>query len=178
MKNRLTIIVALFIIFLFVAIATYSFFNDKNEVFADQKIAQFVVESKMTNHIDINLFDFKPGDSEEYLFSISNTDSTVKSDVTINYEILLSTYHFMPLELKLYKVGTTDELVLNCDETFSRDENHVLTCNAPIQEMVHSNDSLDNYKLVVSFPAQYNSYEYADLVDFISVNIKSWQKIS
>lgn len=178
MKNRLIIIIALFIVLLFGSLVTYSFFNDKTVIYADQEIAQFVFETKKTNHIDINLFDFKPGDSEEYIFSISNKDTGLKSDVTINYQISISTYHFMPLELKLYRIDREEELVLNCDESYSRDEDNNLICNTPIQEMTYQKDSLDNYKLAVSFPEEYNSYEYADLVDYITVDIKSWQKTS
>jgi hypothetical protein len=35
---------------------------------------------------------------------------------------------------------------------------------------------LDNYKLKVTFPSQYNGEVYSDLVDYINIEIKSWQK--
>lgn len=179
MKNRLFIIISLFVIFLFTTVITYSFFNDKTSLEVDQEIAQFVFESKKTNHIDVNLFDLSPGDSEEYVFSITNKDSTNVSDVTVNYHINISTYHFMPLDIKLYKIVDGNEnLIMTCDESYSRDEDNNLICNSPVMDMPYSSESLDTYKLSVSFPEEYSGYEYADLVDYITVNIKSWQKTS
>ena len=33
----------------------------------------------------------------------------------------------------------------------------------------------DNYRLEVEFPSKFNSEVYTDLVDFIDIEIKSWQ---
>ena len=43
--------------------------------------------------------------------------------------------------------------------------------------MSHNIESLDNYKLVVKFPESYNDEMYKDVVDYIDIAIKSWQKI-
>ena len=176
MKKRIIIIIALFFGLMFGTVMTYSFFNNDNSAVVDLEIAKFVFETKKTDHIDISLVDLKPGDSENYLFSVTNKDTGVKSDVTINYQVTISTYHFMPLDIKLYNINSGEELVLTCDETYSRDEDNNLVCNTPVEEIPYSSDGLDKYKLVVTFPSQYNGVEYADLVDYLSLNIKSWQK--
>ena len=43
--------------------------------------------------------------------------------------------------------------------------------------MAHSEEVLDDYKLNITFPEQYNSESYSELVDFIDLEIKSWQTI-
>ena len=43
-------------------------------------------------------------------------------------------------------------------------------------EMNYTNPVLDNYKLVLEFPIEFNGEEYANLVDYISIEINSWQK--
>ena len=44
--------------------------------------------------------------------------------------------------------------------------------------MTYSNSEIHNYKLEVEFPSTYNSEEYTNLVDYINLEINSWQKIS
>ena len=178
MKKKIIIIILLFFGLLFGTVMTYSFFNNDTTAVGDQEIAKFVFESSKSDHIDISLVDLKPGDTENYLFSVTNKDTSIRSDVTINYQISISTYHFMPLDIKLYNINSGETLVLTCDESYSRDSNNNLVCNTPIEEIAYSSDGVDNYKLVVSFPSQYNSVEYADLVDYLSLNIRSWQKTS
>jgi hypothetical protein len=41
----------------------------------------------------------------------------------------------------------------------------------------HSETNLDNYKITVEFPSEYNDEIYANLVDYINIEAKSWQKI-
>ena len=35
----------------------------------------------------------------------------------------------------------------------------------------------ENFMLKVSFPKECNSYDYTELVDYIDLDISSWQKI-
>ena len=84
----------------------------------------------------------------------------------------------MPLDIELYKVtGDQQELVMKCDETYSRNQNNELVCNSSVMEMSNDQDVLDNYRLRVTFPNEYDTEEYANLVDFIDIDIESWQKI-
>ena len=81
----------------------------------------------------------------------------------------------MPLDIKLYKEGI-EEPVLICDDGFSRDEaTNQLLCNSGIQKMVHNDKVTDKYTLELTFPAKYNSEVYANLVDYIDIDINSWQ---
>ena len=38
-------------------------------------------------------------------------------------------------------------------------------------------ESKNNYKLRISFPEEYNDEIYSNLVDYIDIEIKSWQKV-
>ena len=66
---------------------------------------------------------------------------------------------------------------MNCDETYSRNNENELVCNTPIRRLDHTERKIDNYELKVSFPQEYNSEEYANLVDFIDLEIVSNQVI-
>lgn len=175
---KIKILITLFILFIitFTIGLTYSAFTTSADVNIDQKIAKFVFKANQLDHIELEVNDLVPGDSQEYLFSITNKEE-VNSDVALNYQIVIRTFHFMPLLIELYKVyGDNEFLIMNCNETYSRNSSNELVCNSPIGEMAKNEDTTNDYKLKVSFPKEYNTEEYANLVDFIDIEIKSWQK--
>lgn len=71
----------------------------------DQNIAKFIFNTKQLDEINIPLLDIKPGENKEYLFSVANNENGNKSDVDFEYQIIIKTYHFVPLEINLYKRG-------------------------------------------------------------------------
>ena len=177
MKHKVLIILFILIAIFLGTGVTYSIFYSDSNINVDQKIAKFVFESKQLNHLELNLNNLNPGSVEEYMFSVTNKEEKL-SNVTVEYQITIETFHFMPLEIKLYKLNgdDTETLVMNCDETYARNESNILVCNAPIEQMSYQEGTLDNYKLVVSFPSTYSDISYADLVDFLDLEINSWQK--
>ena len=42
--------------------------------------------------------------------------------------------------------------------------------------MAHKSTETEKFNIKVTFPEQYNSYDYTELVDFIDIDISSWQK--
>lgn len=181
MKKKYKVLMILFtlVIGLFVSSITYSFFNSGGSVSTtDQKIAKFIFNAKKLDSISLPLSDLKPGDDSEYLFAVSNNSNDKVSNVTINYKITIQTFHFIPLIIQLYKInGNSEQLVLTCDETYTRNDKNELVCNSDIQELSFANKTDDNYKLKVSFPSEYKGKEYSDLVDYIDIRIRSFQKI-
>jgi hypothetical protein len=154
-------------------------FNSNSSLIStDQNIAKFIFNTESLDQLELSLVDLNPGDTKEYLFSVSNNSSGSTSNVSIQYQMTIKTYHLVPLVIELYRLnGSTEELVSTCDETYTRISNNELICNVPIQEMSYSSSILDNYKLKVGFPSEYNDETYSDLVDYINIEIKSWQKI-
>ncbi len=177
MKRRISLIVMFGFLNILLVGVTYSFFKNENNLFANQDIAKFVFEAEETNTISVPLTDINPGDSTSYTFQVANNVDEVVSQVTINYQCIIKTYHLMPLEIKLFKTGSVEELILTCDETFSRDEDNQLVCNSIVQQMAYDNKVSHDYRLDIKFPDEYNSEDYANLVDYIDIDIRSWQNI-
>jgi hypothetical protein len=143
----------------------------------EQDVAKFVFNTQKLDQIQLPMIDLNPGNNKEYAFAVSNDYSGTLSDVTVQYQITIETYHLIPLVIELYKVdGENEELMLTCDEAYTRNVENKLICNSSTQEMGYSTLELDNYKLKVAFPNQYNGEENSDLVDYINIKIKSWQK--
>lgn len=179
MRKKIFITILLIVIVTFSSGITYSFFNSNvNMKSSDQKIASFIFDANSLDKIDLNLSDFKPGDEKEYLFSVKNTNDNSMSDVTVEYQLSIKTYHLMPLTIDLYLVnGEKDEFIGTCDEKAKRNSENELVCDMPTRILVNSKEEKDDYKLKITFPSKYNDISYSNLVDYINIEISSWQKI-
>ncbi len=179
MNKSKTLVILFVLIFLVLSLGlTYSIFYSKSGLKTDdQNLAKFVVNAEVLDELELSLIGLKPGSVEEYLFSISNNQSGVKSDVSIEYEIIIKTYSFLPLEISLYKVeDEEEELILTCDDS-ERDLYNNVVCISPSQIMEHDSIKEDDYLLKVSFPEEEDDYRYALMVDFINLEIDSAQII-
>ena len=175
-KKKLMIIVICSFILICGTGITYSLFTSNSNLIANQKIAQFIFEATTTDSIELPITNLNPGDEPvKYNFQVANNLEQKKSDVTINYQVIVKTYLFMPLDIKLYKEGI-EEPILICDDAFSRnEETNQLVCNSDIQKMAHNDKVTDKYTLELTFPEKYKSEVYSNLVDYIDIDINSWQ---
>lgn len=171
------ILIALFVI-VFLALSsglTYSYFNSSVDyISVDQRIASFIFDTETKDRLELPLVDLKPGQTNEYSFSVSNTKQDKTSDVTILYQLTVLTPHFSPLIIEIYK---GEELVLTCDENYSRNNNNELVCNTDVFELAYSSKKTDDYKLRITFDDRYSDLSYTNLIDYINVEIKSYQKV-
>ena len=155
---------------------TYSMYSSKAN--AETKVvslASFVFDTDKKDQINIPISNIAPGDNLEYKFSVSNSSKDKKSEVTIKYNIIIKTMHFIPLEIKLY--DKNDELILDCNEEKERNELNELSCSTEDIIMPYLEDIKDDYNIKLSFPVEYSTEEYSSLVDYINLEIRSSQKI-
>lgn len=175
MKYKILISLFIVMFFIFGIGITYSYFSSDTQLNSvDQRIAKFVFDTETLDRLELPLIDLTPGQSEEYSFSISNGSDDSYSDVNIEYQLTLLTPHFTPLIIQLYK---GDDLLMTCDESYSRNENNELVCNSPVQELSYDGESMDDYKLKITFDGLYNDEVFSNLIDYINIEIKSYQKI-
>ena len=55
-------------------------------------------------------------------------------------------------------------------------QDNALVCNSDVWELEHNSTKTDKFNIKISFDSQYNSLEYTELVDYIDIDISSWQK--
>ena len=151
-KTKLKIIVILVssIVLICGSGITYSLFTSSSRLVANQKIAQFVFNATKTDVIELPIANLNPGAKSEYKFQVTNNIDNKRSDVTIKYQMTIKTFHFMPLEINLYKENEETPL-LTCEES-SRNTDNEVVCNTEIQTMDYKLNATDNYKLVIEFP--------------------------
>lgn len=179
MKRKVILIVLLVLFVVFFSGITYSFFNSGALLKSNnQGIASFIFEANKVDYIELNLIDLLPGDERSYLFSVTNNKENKTSDVTVEYLLKIKTYHFIPININLYEIKDgREEFVAKCDEKTSRNESNELVCNMPIKEFQKNKKEQAEYKLKIDFPSEYNDESYSKLVDFIKIEVESWQKI-
>lgn len=175
MKYKILIALFVIVFLVFSSGLTYSYFNSSVDYISiDQKIASFVFDTETLDRLELPLFDLKPGQTNEYSFSVSNTKEDKTSDVTILYQLTILTPHFSPLIIELYK---GENLVMTCDENYSRNTNNELVCNTDVFELSHSSSKTDDYKLRITFDSRYNDILYTNLIDYLNIEIRSYQKV-
>lgn len=179
MRKKVYIVMILIMFGTFFSGITYSFFNSNAALASsNQGIASFVFETNNLDRIDLNLNGLIPGEEREYLFSVTNAREDVISDITAEYQLSIKTYHFMPLKIELYQVNEESEVLFGiCDEESARNSSNELVCTMPISTLVNSEKQVDNYKLKIVFPEEYNDVSYSNLVDYLNIEINSWQKL-
>lgn len=178
MKIKILKILTIIVLAVFGLGITYSIFSSDTLGSTDQKIAKFIFNAEELDTLSLPITDLKPGYANDFDFIVTNSKDEKISDVTIEYQITIKTFHLVPLKIELYKIDNdTQTLLITCDETYSRNDNNELVCNLQIEELDYSKEEKDNYKLKISFPQEYNDITYSNLVDFIDLEIKSWQKI-
>ena len=175
MRKKIIIILILLSFITLASSATYSYFTSGAIVSTiDQKIAKFILDSESFDNLEIPLSNMNPGDTKEINFSISNNKEEKTSEVTIGYILTIKTPHYIPLIIELYK---DDDKVMTCDESYSRNDDNEIVCHTKEQVLSKDNQLTDNYKLKITFDKKYNDYSYSDLIDYIKVEINSYQKV-
>ena len=179
MKKKILFIMIMLVSVTFFSGITYSFFNSGAYLKStNQGIASFIFETNKVDYIDLNLNNLLPGEEKEYLFSVTNSKDKKISEVTIEYQLRIKTYHFIPITINLYKIESDKEVFVGlCDEKVSRNADNELICNMPISKLEKNSNQIDNYKLKIAFPSEYNDKIYSNLVDYIKIEVDSWQKM-
>lgn len=175
MKRRIKIILIIMLAITITTSMTYSLYTSGGDINVESSLASFVLNVEKTESIDIPLQDLKPGDELVYDFSILNNSDDKTSDVSIVYNITIMTLHFIPLDINLY--DSNDNLVLTCDEGYSRNLRNELECKSNDIDMSYLKGIKDDYKLKIKFDEKYSESEYSSLVDYINLKIDSYQKV-
>lgn len=173
MKKKSYIIFALITLSIFFTGITYSFFTSSKDGRGEQDLAKFVFNSEIVNEIDIPLINMQPGSEDNYTFQVKNTFEMQTTDVSVDYKITVKTYHFIPTIINLYK---DDELLFTCDETNERNSDNEIECITDEYYFSYDDNNTHDYNLEVIFDPEFNTSEYMNLVDFLKIELNSYQK--
>ncbi len=166
MKKK-QIIITLIILFFF-SIIYLIFFHEINSSDNKEAATIYFQDKKMTT-ITVPFDEVKAGTKINYEFTVEK----VKQE-EVSYQLTLTTYHFIPFNIELYKIDSEDkeELIYICDESYTRNSDNEIVCTTEKKKL----DSEEKYILKVSLNEIYNTVDYINLADFIEIEVASWQE--
>lgn len=128
--------------------------------------------------------DIYPSDTSfNYTFTVSNfevaedgTTVTKRAETDLNYDLVLTTTTNLPLEYTIQKNGSscTKNETLYADE----DGTYYKEIRLPQSRMNQGADITDTYVIKVNFPkSNYTNVDYADLIEYIKIDLSAKQII-
>lgn len=138
--------------------------------------------------LDINLGDIGPGETKYYKFRVYNTDNEGNvADTNISYALKIITTTNIRLDYDLYynqnassanAVSLIDDNQL--DNQIMKDSygTYFRVFTVPDKCFKYGKEKYDEYTLKVTFPKDYSSSEYQDLVESIKIQLLSKQVLN
>lgn len=178
LKVEIVILLFLLIVLCFLIPFTLSRFRTEARSDATMDIAFYLLNDTYT-HQNITLYEMSPGDERTYNFSVSNTDGTNRSEVTLDFEVVVLATTNMPLEYELYQVesGIDTNAVSSSDTITDDDGMYFKEFKTSLDTFEYDADSTNYYKLVIKYPSQYKHNKYQGISENVEIKILSRQKI-
>ena len=182
-NNRLKLEIAIFFILLvtlcFLIPFTLARFRTEARGDAPVDIAFYLLNDTYT-HQNITLSEMKPGDESSYTFSVSNTDGTNRSEVTLDYEIVIRTTTNLQLEYELEEIvsGVENDVILtssNISDEYGTYFKEIKTSSVTFE---YDDDETKLYKLTIKYPSSLKNHKNQGICESIEIKILSKQKIA
>ena len=129
-----------------------------------------------------------PSDTSfDYTFTVSNFEMvedgetiTKRAETDLDYELVLTTTTNLPLEYEIQKNGSTcqktENIYADSDGTYYREIKLETDKNNLV--MKQGTDTTDTFVVKVTFPkSNYTNVEYADLIEYIKLDLTARQVI-
>jgi hypothetical protein len=107
---------------------------------------------------------------KEYEFSVSNNESGVDSDVSMEYTIQIQTMNNLPLDFELY---TYDNNIMGTENLFEK--NGAITKNKIKMDLNENQEITHSYKLIIKWRENNTSYKFSQVEDYIKIVVDSNQ---
>lgn len=176
LKVKLCILFILLIMLALLIPYTLSRFRTEASADATMDVAFFITKDSY-EHKEILLNEMKPGDTYSYNFSVSNFKDGKRSEVNLIYDVEVVATTNLPFEYKLYMTNSGSDVSVVSEEEITEDADGTYFKTLKATSRVHdfNNDYIDYYKLVITFPSEYNNFKYQDVAENIEIRINSKQ---
>lgn len=184
--NKFTILIMVFILLFVITPITYSRFFSKANSSADVDTAFYILKADYYS-TDIAFDDIVPSnDVYTYDFAILNNDGKNRVETNMEYTLKIVATTNLPLSYSLYKNQKyTDNNSVNIikSDVIARDSDledatYFRTLTTEREVFGFKKDEENIYQLAVSFPLEYNSYDYQGIIEGIKIIIESKQVTS
>lgn len=177
LKLEIIILLILLVMLCFLIPFTLSRFKSEARGDAEIDVAFYLLNDTYT-HQNITLEEMKPGDNKSYTFSVSNTDGTNRSEVTLDYEVLVRATTNLPLEYELEEIVDNNEtdVILSNDIVTDDDGTYFKEIKTSSETFEYDDDYTKLYKLTIKYPGDSKSHILQGICESIEIKILSKQK--
>lgn len=147
-------------------------------------VAMYVMDSSFKDDTRLILEDLLPSDTAyEYTFSVSNNNGTKRTDVNMEYDIVITATTNMPLTYSIEKDGApceaTETIIKEeSGESYTYYKQIILTSEDNNLKFSHTEDKTDEFVIKVKFPKGYSTQDgYADLIENVRLEVTGRQII-
>lgn len=187
-RRRLKLLVVILILMLAYKILfnSYSLYESEANSTADIDVAFFLLKDEYFTK-DIALEDMVPGgDPQKCEFSVSNyylddDGNEIVSETDMEYTLKIRTTTNLPLEYKLYMNQSSDSSdandMIEINLTKDEDDTYFYKLVEDTREFSYEEGHTNTYTLVVSFPEEFKSIEYQNIIECIEISIDAHQII-
>lgn len=179
LAKRVFILVFLLILLLMLPI-THSRYETEGAGNIKAEVAYYVVDASF-QYIDVRIPDFVPRKAPYvYGFKIQNFKENKRTEVKLEYDLVIKTTTNLNLEYKLYmnedynQVGAKDIIISN-EIVQDEEGTYFREMKVPKEYFTHEYDEVNNYTLLIYFDEKYKAYEYQDMFESIFITIDSKQ---
>lgn len=182
-SNKLTL--AIIILALILTLIPIAYSRLYGEAESDSKIetAIYILNTDYYEK-EIKLDEIAPSDTPYvYNFKIANNNKTDRTETKLEYNLKIVTTTNLPLSYKLYmnedynNNNSTNIITKDTIEKTGEEGAYFRTLETNKQTFNFTKDEENIYHLVVTFPKEYDSFEYQDIIEGITICIDSKQII-
>ena len=182
-SNKLTLAIIILAIILALIPIAYSRLHSVAESDSKVETALYILKADYYEK-EIKLNELIPSDIPYvYTFKVSNNDGKDRLETKLEYILKIITTTNLPLSYKLYmnedynNANSTNIITNDIIQKNSLDGAYFRILSTEKQIFNYDKDEENIYHLVVNFPKEYDSFEYQDIIEGITISIESKQII-
>lgn len=182
-SNKLTLAIIILAIILALIPIAYSRLHSVAESDSKVETALYILKADYYEK-EIKLDELIPSDIPYvYTFKVSNNDGKDRLETKLEYILKIITTTNLPLSYKLYmnedynNANSTNIITNDIIQKNSVDGAYFRILSTEKQIFNYDKDEENIYHLVVNFPKEYDSFEYQDIIEGITISIESKQII-
>lgn len=182
-SNKLTIAIILLAVVLTLIPIAYSKLFSKTDSDSKIETALYILNTDYYEK-EVKLDELVPSDTPYvYNFKVANNDGKNRLETKLEYTLKIVTTTNLPLSYKLYMNenynynASTNIITKDTIEKTGEDGAYFRTLETAKQTFGFDKDEENIYHLVVTFPKEYDSFEYQDIIEGVTICIESKQII-
>ncbi|OKZ56412.1 MAG: hypothetical protein BHV99_05550 [Clostridium sp. 26_21] len=177
---KLVILILCFFVFVRIVTLVLSKYESEAKSTANVDVAFYLInEDYKTMTLNLESI-FPQNDAYIYNFSVGNIEKNKTAEIDIIYNLTIRTTTNLPLTFELYEmIGTGKKNIIKTN-TIEQDEygTYFRKITTDSEELYYKQPKTNLYQLIVSFPENYNTTNYQNILDVLEINVDSQQMTS